>query len=460
MNHPSWRQRLYYIAHFIPVRLYLLLFLAAAAIAQWWVGRQYPADPSLAGALLELLVKTAFSAATLLLLLSLASVLLPFLIFIWHVYRKKISVSIDNAEEESKKLVGRRITMEIKPLYRPFLGFLYFRFIYDEVKRSPKFSLIRRKGSLKWFSGTQSGWYHWPLPAIREYEVEQMLVYFEDIFQFFSFSWRIPVKQSFFTRPRQIAQKEAQVSPQRTEEENVRVEELKRIEGEYLNYKNFEDNDDVRRIVWKIYARNKELVVRIPEVLDPYASHIYMYASFHDSLHMPENYLVNTRGLDYFKNACWSIYSQLVKEGRMVKFFTDQPIPNRQFGNAGEQAEYSLVASNWQHDWDLLSLVPARGNAVVCISSLSDVKQLDQLLQRQQGITLVMVKLSRGLRRNMLGKWMKWVFVKPESDFEKQGFTEIRRFATLRKMKENEKQLVSTIEKFGTSVVMIAEKVK
>jgi hypothetical protein len=456
MNHSTWRQRLTYISHFIPVRLYLLLFLAASAIALWWVNRQYPAEPSMGGSLLQLLVKASIAAALLLLLLSFLSVFIPFTWFAWKVYRRQVQVAIDNAEEPGKKEIGRRITMEIKPLFRPLLGFLYFRFVYDDVKRSPKFSLIRKSSSMRWLDGLQSGWYHWPLPAIREYEVQQMLVYFEDLFQFFSFSIRLPVKQSFFTRPRQIVEKETQVSPHRTEEENVRVEELKRIEGEYLNYKNFEDNDDVRRIVWKIYARNKELVVRIPEILDPYASHIYMYASFHDTLHMPENYLINTRGLDYFKNACWSIYNQLVKDGRMVKFFTDQPIPTRHFNSHHEQVEYSLVASNWQHDWDLLSHIPHKGNAIVCISSLTDARQLDQLLQRQQGITLVMVRLSRGIRRNMIGKWLKWIFVRPESDYEKQGFTEIRRFATMRKMKENETALTKVMDKHGTTVVRIA----
>ena len=146
--------------------------------------------------------------------------------------------------------------------------------------------------------------------------------------------------------------------------------------------------------------------------------------------------------------------------GRMVKFFTDQPVPTRHFSNQTDQTEYALVASNWQHQWDLLSLVPPKGNAVVCISSLTDALQLDQLLQRQQGITLVMVRLSRGLRRNMLGRWLQWIFVAPESDYEKQGFTEIRRFSTLRRMRENEKKLQQIIEKHGASVVMIAEKMK
>jgi hypothetical protein len=457
MNNPTWRQRLSYISLFVPVRLYFLLFLAAAALAMWWVNRQHPIEPSLSGTLLTLLVKAAFAAAIILLVLSVLSVLVPFAWFAYKTKTRQVKVNIDNAEEESKKQIGRRINMDIQPLLKPFLGFVYFRFIYDDVKLSPKFSLIRKKSTVSWFSTMQSGWYHWPLPAVREYDVQEMVVYFEDLFQFFSFSMRLPVKQSFFTKPKQLPAQEQHISPQRTEEENVRIEELKRIEGEYLNYKNFEDNDDVRRIVWKIYARNKELVVRIPETLDPFASHIYMYASFFDSLNMPDNYLVNTRGLDYFKNACWSVYAQLLKDGRMVKFVTDQPIPNRHFNQPKEQVEYALAASNWQTQSDLLSIVPSKGTALVCISSISSPIQVDQLLQRElQKTTVVMVSLSKGLKKNMLGKWLKWIFVQPENDFEKQGFTEIRRFSTLRKMKENEQRIWETLKKHGTTVVTIS----
>lgn len=456
MAQPTWRQRLYYYSLFVPVRLYLLFFAAAALLAWWWLQRQQPPEPSLAGSLLSLLVQAGLAAISILLGLALLTVLVPFALFAWQLRIRQVQVQLDNAELTEANQAGRRINMDISPLYRPLLGFLRFRFIYDDVKLSPKFQLIKRQQGAAWFSGRQSGWYRWPLPAIREYEVQQMLVYFEDYFQFFSFSLRLPVKQSFFTRPLPAALPEQQVSPQRTEEENVRIEELKRIEGEYLNYKNFEDNDDVRRIVWKIYARNKELVVRVPEVLDPFASHIYLYTSFYDSLHMPDNYLVNTRGLDFFKNACYSIYQQLTKAGRAVKMIADQPLPHRHLNNATEQAEYQLAASNWQHTYDLLSAVPAKGSAVVCIHSLSSAEQLDQLLQRdQQRCTVVMVRLTQALRRNWLGNWLKWIFIIPKNDFEKQGFSELSRFQTGRALRANEQTLEEVLRRHDATVVRV-----
>ena len=87
------------------------------------------------------------------------------------------------------------------------------------------------------------------------------------------------------------------------------------MEGEYLNYKNFENNDDVSRIVWKIYAKNKELVVRIPEIMDPYASHVYLYASFFTSFNVAGSTPVEVPFLNYYKAMIWTLYQNLVKQG-------------------------------------------------------------------------------------------------------------------------------------------------
>src|SRR5262249_46351843 len=145
---------------------------------------------------------------------------------------------------------------------------------------SPKFSLAPFHLQKRLFQSKKEGWYHWPLPVIREYDVDKLVVYFEDIFQFFSFSASVRVDQSFFTKPRTSATPDETISPKKTEAESVRIQELRRVQGEFLNYKNFEDNDDVRRIVWKIYAKNGELVVRTQEIFDPFASHTWFYCSY------------------------------------------------------------------------------------------------------------------------------------------------------------------------------------
>lgn len=39
----------------------------------------------------------------------------------------------------------------------------------------------------------------------------------------------------------------------------------KKNDGDLFQYKNFESSDDIRRIIWKVYAKNEELIVRTPD---------------------------------------------------------------------------------------------------------------------------------------------------------------------------------------------------
>ena len=81
-----------------------------------------------------------------------------------------------------------------------------------------------------------------------------------------------------------------------------------------MNYKDFESGDDVRRIVWKIFAKNKELVVRIPEVINPYASHLHFFASFQNSMIAADsNYAAGM--LDYYKDIIFNTILQIEKDG-------------------------------------------------------------------------------------------------------------------------------------------------
>ena len=143
------------------------------------------------------------------------------------------------------------------------------RLQYDGNNISPKFAPIAIHPKNDFFSMHTKGCYNWPLKNIKEYDISSGIIYFEDFFQFFSFAGSLPSNGSFFYGPPKKSTGTLMVQPKKTEETNRRIEEIRKVEGELLNYKNFETNDDVRRIVWKIYAKNKELVVRVPETIDP-----------------------------------------------------------------------------------------------------------------------------------------------------------------------------------------------
>lgn len=264
---------------YIPFTVYFVVFAAAAAFA-WNLlnNNEIQPDSSFAD-IFSLLLKVALWFTVAIIFIAFLSVLVSLLHFIYNKRKKGISFQISTDLTESELHEKQTVRLAISPVLKPLFGFIKLRLLYDQSHFSSKFSLLENS-KRRFFSTSIEGTYHWPLPQIKEYHVENAILYFEDVFQFFSFAVSLPAKSRFFTHPTAKNVKDLSISPRKTEETNTRIEQLRKVEGEFLNYKNFENNDDVRRIVWKIYAKNKELVVRIPEIMDPYASHIYLYTSF------------------------------------------------------------------------------------------------------------------------------------------------------------------------------------
>ena len=456
MNKASWRQKLSYYALFSPVRFYFILFIVGAWLAWLWLGTFSQTDTSSFTAVFALLVKVVFWFGVAVLTLSFLSVLIPFVFFLIQKGRNQVTVRIDNQQKNSKTNVVQEVSMSVNPLWQPLLGFLNFRFVYDGAKLSPKFSLIPSGKKTTLFSAGKTGWYNWPLPTIKEYEVEKLVVYFEDIFQFFSFSARLPVKQSFFTKPQKTTTPEQALTPKKTEEQNIRIEELRRVQGEYINYKNFEDNDDVRRIVWKIYAKNKELVVRIPEVLDPFASHIYLYTSFYDSYNTTDAAVMQGKGLNYFKNASWSIYEYLKKQGMEVRFVPDQEVGNKHFSDETQRVEYIVATSEWQHEKDLKQYVNLKDASVLVVSSLTDVAQVENLLQQSgSSMSVVFVKLSNSLKKHGITQLVRWLFIQDEKDKDKTNMVSWNMSGLKSRIMKNEKLMEAALQRSDAKTLVI-----
>jgi hypothetical protein len=184
-----------------------------------------------------------------------------------------------------------------------------------------------------------------------------------------------------------------------------------------LHYKSFEDNDDVRRIVWKIYAKNKDLVVRIPEILDPYASHAYLYVSFFNDFDIAGNAPAEIFFLNYYKSVVWAIYEKLNKEGFEIKYIADQRTPNRHFHDEQQEVQYTITTSNWQREKDIKTFVNAKDASVIVLSSLCNAKDAGELFNhRAAGTVFVLVRLTKSLQHSYLASLLQWLFIQREKD--------------------------------------------
>lgn len=441
---------------YVPFTFYFLLFAVSVILANSWLQSRQVIPGSSFADIFKLLIKTGIWFLAIIILVALLSVVAAYFLFLWKKRKHNINFFIEtksSAETRDGNPV-QQVQISVSPVIKPLLGFIKLRLQYDGEHYSDKFVLAEKKQQ-KLIPTSFEGAYHWNLPQIREYHVDKLIVYFEDLFQFFSLTVALPVQNRFYTHPFAPKVQDFSLTPQKTEDTETRIDELKRVQGEHLNYKNFENNDDVRRIVWKIYAKNKELVVRIPEILDPYASHAYLYASFFNDFDISGNAAAEIFFLNYYKSMLWAIYSRFFAQGFAVKYVPDQALPSKTFTEEKESVEYSITTSNWQHDKDLKTFANTKDASVVIISSLSKAEDVELLLNSREGSVLfIFIRLSNALHKSYFFDWLQWLFVQQEKD-EIAVYKTSWRLSLLRpKIMQNEKKLQAIFAKHSKTVVI------
>lgn len=430
--------------YFIPFTLYLMVFIAVLIPGYLKLRTMSKLPDSAYTSIFELLLTIALFFSITIILFGLFTVLSSFLYFKWKQRQHGINLQLHTAADTLSE--GKQaISLELKPVLLPVAGFIKIRVFYDTTQVSEKFTPVSNQSSF--FKFTFKGQFSWNLPEIREYRIEKVMIYFEDFFQFFSIATTIDTTNRFFISPVQQDLNTLKASPRKTEETTTRIEELKRVEGELINYKSFETNDDVRRIVWKIYAKNKELVVRIPEILDPYASHIYLYPSFYSRFDVAGNEVAEAPFLNYYKTLCWSVYKQLSQKGFELRYQADQQIPATNAATGEEQVKYAITVSGWQQEQNLKEFVKPGNASVLIVSSLTDPEQLREFTESYgTDISIIFIPLSDAMDEGGMASWIKWLFIQNEKDQLSSYKTKWSLSPLRLKLRENEKEILSIIK--------------
>lgn len=338
----------------------------------------------------------------------------------WIVFLLQRNHSIGQLEvkfEPLKKGKGLWLETLLQKARRPFLGFIKGRLFYDDLNVTDKFMLASNERVQKqfWRLGVK-GKSKLALPDIREYAIIGGFVFFEDMLQIFSLPVKQSIKGHFYQSPENIFLQENNALPRKTEETETRIEQMRKVQGEYLNYKDFEAGDDVRRVVWKVYAKNRELMVRIPEIFDPYASHIYFYASFYNAGGNLKNDFSNEM-LNYYKNRVWSVYETLIDKEFDVKFIPDQQLQLPEQINKNLFVQRIISNSQWQQEYLLSDYFDAKYGAVLVISSFNDVAEVKTVIENCNSEVLVYyVKLSNTFRSFAPWAWLTRIFLLPPED--------------------------------------------
>ncbi len=455
MNFSLLKNRVRQGSFFVPFRFQIVLLTLVLFGAYYWLKKTSVLPETSYTAIIDLFITVAIAFIASVFIISFLTAIIPWLFFLINKKRGKVYIKVTTALKKNSISEKQKVSISINPIIRPLFGYIRMRLFYDE-DISPKFSLINNQAKTQFFSSSLNGIYNWPLPEIKEYKVHNTILYFEDMFQFFSFAATISAKDNFFTQPDNNATSEIKVQPKKTEDTNVRIEQIRRVEGEFLNYKNFENNDDVRRIVWKIYAKNKELVVRIPETNDPYASHVYFYASFYNAMAAGLYSDFFPPFLNYYKTKVWNSYQQLSKQNVLIKYIPDQE-PKLSFADDPvEKVKYIISTSEWQTQKDLQQYFKKDEVSVLCISSLIDAKEVEQVLDRTgKDLVIIFVQLSNAFSKIEMKDWLQWVFIKPEED----GLDKLRLMWNIsplkRKITENENKIKVLLNKSESEILVV-----
>lgn len=377
-------------------------------------------DPTPFRPFIMIMGKVVFWFAILVIGISILSTLITWIHYLYVRGKNQSRLKV-NFETIQKKGKTNKLFLEatLEGARRPILGFIKGRLFYDNHEMTDRFSLLsnqKEKDSF-WRKAVQ-GRSRVKLPDIKEYEIKGGFVYFQDMLHIFSIAVQQPITGQFYQPPVLAKEQDNDVAPKYTEDLDVRIDQLRRVEGDYNNYKDFEAGDDIRRIVWKMYARNRELVVRVPERFEPYASHLYFYASFYANVKtawLSDSYLKEM--LNYYKNYVWTVYDTLSKKEWSMRYVPDQQFTVPEHIDEDEKSARIISNSNWQKETGLLNYFNPQKGTVLCISSFTDINELQELLEQTDASTVIyFIKTSRVFKHFVPWNWLKRLIFLPPKD--------------------------------------------
>ncbi|MEZ5016266.1 MAG: DUF58 domain-containing protein [Flavipsychrobacter sp.] len=423
-DHMDWKKIKWYLKYYsqyFPFTLNTIVGFIAIYFAYRLLYQPLPDDtPTSFLPFIVLMGKLVFWFIIALVLLSLLSTTATWIYYLLLQKKEGNNLQVEFATEQRKGKRNRLfLSSTINGARRPLLGFIKGRLVYDNYEMTEKFGLLSaQKEKDRFWRKAITGRNRILLPDIKEYKVQGGFVFFEDMLRIFSLAVPQQIQNSFYQPPVLKEDDERDVYPKETETLDIRIDQLRRVDGELHNYKDFESGDDVRRIVWKVYAKNRELVVRVPERFEPFASHLYFYASFFASgkaKWLGDAYMKEM--LNYYKNYIWTVYDALTEKEWALRYIPDQNFAIPEHLEEHDKNARIISNSSWQTERPLIKYFNPKKGAVLCISSFTDLEELNEILEECNAATVVyFVKTSKVFRQIVPWNLFKRLILLPPKD--------------------------------------------
>jgi len=389
------RLSLYWINHLV-VRWQLILTIAVLWLGSAWLKAHYGQDDSNLWIVMQQFLLIIQWVIIGLFSISLFTAVSTWLFFVYKVKQKQIDLQVQFGEGQRAEAGFVKLIMTLSgSVIRPLLGTIRARLIFKEKRLSDVILLdndvFKKRGLVRQaIKGTGKIMLH----NRGIYDVEKVHLLFCDMFSLVALPCSVPFSQQLYTLPKEQERSKVSAQPNSTEEQKYRIEIPKRVEGEYISYKEFESGDNIRRIVWKIYAKSGQLVVRIPETKDPYASHLYFYASFFEGMDLQQG-VFDAELLNMYKDKVRNLFEALEKNGYDVRIPQDQEIPKLSGMSDKKNELFQITAATWQKASPPSTYVNVGKAAFVCLSALTPVSEIEILVRNMpMNVPIVVVTLS------------------------------------------------------------------
>lgn len=346
----------------------------------------------------------------------------------------KIDIGLDgNIKGEAGQVP---IMISLPKALLPLLGYIKIKIEFDNGDLSDTIVINKYSKGFEKLLPKEGSTLIW-LPDRKQYHSKGFIISFIDYLQFFRLTTYKKSSSSFYLHSSEMEIPVKEINPSKTEEEIEKVKTSRKVQGDFLNYKDFEMGDDVRRIVWKIFAKNRELVIRTPEVINPYASHIRFHTSFYNliSKNLTSGYAVSM--LNYYKDIVYNICLNIKKKDKKVEFNIDQAVNEFVTVNEKDRIGFQLSAAGWQNNYSVNEL-KSSGESIICVSSLINLEELTTLIEKGSS-NIIIVNVSRHLDNQNLFNF-KNLFLRKDhkSELNKLGWY---LSSTRRNVKNNEKEI-------------------
>lgn len=428
------------VVSFFPFKRNALIFALVLLITIYFIKLEFFVEESTIALYLKVF---AWLIGSFILVLIGVGFLYTFVCYLHFVINKKsinpkIEIGIDgNIKGEAGQVP---VLISLPRALLPLLGYIKIKIEFEDGSLSDSIVINKFSKGFEKLLPKEGSSIIW-LPDRQQYHTKGFIISFIDFLQFFRFTTYKKTPNSFYLHSSEMEIPVKEITPTKTKEEVEKIKTSRKIQGDYLNYKDYEIGDDVRRIVWKIFAKNRELVIRTPEVINPYASHIKFHTSFYNviSKDLDSDYAKSM--LNYFKDIVYNICLNIKKKEKKVEFNIDQAVNEFVSVHENDRIGFQLSSANWQNNYSVNELKTS-GESIICVSSLISAEELSTLIEKGSS-NIIIVNVSRHLDNQNVFNF-KNLFLRKDHNSELNKLAWITSKAR-RKVKQNEKEITELV---------------